>query len=86
MLTFTICDVDILAQGNRKRMKLTEWLSKTKMSQIDLAKFLNVDRTLIFKWRKGIRRIGPKTLKALSQLSMGAVTQVDEVLDEKEER
>jgi transcriptional regulator with XRE-family HTH domain len=60
-------------------MKLRQWLSKANMSISHLARNLNIDKSLIHRWFNGERRIGPRTLKLLYDVTNGEINHVDDV-------
>ncbi len=63
-------------------MKLNDWIAREKITKTYLAMRLNIDRTLIFYWNTGKRRIGPKTLKELTRITDGEVSRIEDVRNE----
>lgn len=57
--------------------KLTRWLERMRWSQIDLARRLECDPSLVSHWCRGRARPGLAMASALEMLSGGAVRAVD---------
>lgn len=60
-------------------MKLNDWLAENSMTKTKLCALLSIDNSLPYKWARGIRRIGPKTLKALMKLTKNKISHIDDV-------
>ena len=60
-------------------MKLNDWLQRERMTKGELSMRLNINRCMISLWKRGVRRIGYKTLNALSKLTHGEVNSADDV-------
>jgi transcriptional regulator with XRE-family HTH domain len=57
-----------------KAMPLSDWLRERKLSQVELARQLNVSPNTVNRWLGGAHRPGWRTMQRLAELTEGCVT------------
>lgn len=63
-------------------MKLREWIFRTKIKIGDLCVFLDLDRSYLYKIRKGHCKPSEKVMKKIRDLTLDSIKDYEDLLDD----